>query len=221
MHLDFSTLASRDCYKLLAALIVPRPIALVTSLNQNGVVNAAPFSFFNCMGSDPPLIYITFSARPDTPHAPGEIKDTSLNVARTKEFVVNLVDENMAEAMNICATDFPHDISEIDAAGLKLESSHLIQTPRLAASPASFECREHTRLEIGNNRILIGEVLGLSIRDELLNTQKLYVDTNALHLIGRMGGAGGYTRTREHFEIPRLSFGEWQARNSSKPDSLK
>lgn len=211
MHLDFSTLAPRDRYKLLTALIVPRPIALVTSLGKNGVVNAAPFSFFNCMGSDPALIYVTFSARPDTPHAPGEIKDTSRNIETAGEFVVNLVDENLANAMNICATDFPPDVSEIEAAKLKLAPSQLVKTPRLAASPASFECREHTRLEIGNNRILIGEVIGLTLRDELLDTEKLYVATDELHLIGRMGGAGGYTRTRDTFEIARLSYEDWKS----------
>lgn len=213
MHLDFSTITGRDRYKLLTALIVPRPIAWVTSRNPDGSINAAPFSFFNCMGSDPALIFISFSARPETPHSPAPLKDTSNNIAATGEFVVNLVSEELAQQMNICATDFPPGISEVEMARLETAPSVLIETPRLAASPASFECREDTRLEIGNNHILIGEVLGLSIRDGLFDPEKFYVDTAALHLIGRMGGGGGYTTTRDAFEIPRLTYPQWQAQN--------
>lgn len=213
MHLDFSTIAGQERYKLLTALIVPRPIAWVTSRNPDGSINAAPFSFFNCMGSDPALIFISFSAKPETPHSPGSFKDTSNNIAATGEFVVNLVSQELAQQMNICATDFPPGVSEVEMAQLELAPSVLIETPRLAASPASFECREDTRLEIGNNHILIGEVLGLSIRDDLFDPEKFYVDTAALHLVGRMGGRGGYTTTRDTFEIPRMTYPEWQAQN--------
>ena len=213
MHLDFSILSQPNRYKLLASLIVPRPIALVTSLNSSGSVNAAPFSFFNCMGSDPALIFLSIRARDAAPHTTLDIKDTSLNIATSKEFVVNLVDEDLVQAMNICAVDFPSEESEIAAAKLELAPSKIIRTPRIAASPASFECREHSRLEIGANRILIGEVVGLNIRDELLNLEKFHVDTAALHLVGRMGGAGGYTRTRDAFEIPRMTYEEWLKEN--------
>ncbi|HEX8550827.1 MAG TPA: flavin reductase family protein [Abditibacteriaceae bacterium] len=213
MHLDFSSLAPRDRYKLLTSLVVPRPIALVTSLNLDGGVNAAPFSFFNCMGSDPAIVVLGVGD-----HTPDVPKDTAHNIKRAGEFVVNLVDENMADAMNICATHFPTGESEVEAAKLELAPSQQIQTPRLATAPASFECCEHSRLEIGRNRIIIGEVLGLHIRDDLLNTEKLYVDTSGLHLIGRMGGAGGYTRTRDSFEIPRLSYEQWKSRSEKEQD---
>lgn len=216
MHVDFSVIAQRDRYKLLTSLIVPRPIAFVTSKNPDGSINAAPFSFFNCMGSDPALIFISFSHRPETGGVTDGLKDTSRNIKASGEFVVNFVSEELAAQMNICATDFPPGVSEVEAAGLELASSHLITTPRLAASPASLECREHTRLEIGNNHILIGEVLGLIIRDDLLDPQRLYVDTSSLHLIGRMGGGGGYTRTRDSFEIPRLSYQQWLEQAGSK-----
>lgn len=214
MHLDFSTIAQRDRYKLLTALIVPRPIAWVTTKNPDGSINAAPFSFFNCMGSDPALIFIAFGVRPETSYAAAELKDTSRNIEETGEFVVNLVSEDLAQQMNICATDFPPGVSEVEAAKLELAPSQLLDTPRLAASPASLECREHTRLEIGSNHILIGEVLGVTIRDDLIDAEKFYVDTAGLNLIGRMGGGGGYTTTKDAFEIPRYTYPEWLGKNS-------
>ena len=116
----FSELAPRDRYKLLCASVTPRPIALVTSLSPDGVVNAAPFSFFNVFSEDPALIVLGLQ------HKPGNNpKDTTRNIAGAGEFVVNLVDEGLAEAMNICAVDFPPEISEIDAAGLVTQARRL------------------------------------------------------------------------------------------------
>lgn len=205
MIFDLQKLAPRERYKLLIGSVVPRPIALVTSLNENGGVNAAPFSFFNVVGSDPPLVMIAPGNRDaDTP------KDTARNIRQNREFVVNLVDEDLAEAMNICATDFPPDWSEIEAANLEIVPAQTIKVPRLAASPVALECREHSTLEIGNNRLILGEVLAIFIRDELVDAEKFYVATANLHLIGRMGGAGGYTKTRATFEIGRLNFEEWE-----------
>ena len=209
MTFDFSQLTARDRYKLLVSTVVPRPIALVTSLTPDGVVNAAPFSFFNVMGSDPAIVVLAPGNR-----EPGVPKDTALNIRSHGEFVVNLVNEALAERMNICAVDFPPHESEIVAAGLDLQPGALVQVPYLSASPVVLECREYSTTEIGRNRVIIGEVLAMHIQDEYVDLERLYVDTNALHLIGRMGGSGGYSTTRDTFEIARMSYDEWRAQQT-------
>ena len=209
MIFEMKTLAPRDRYKLLVSSVVPRPIALVTSLNESGVVNAAPYSFFNVMGSDPPIIAF---APGDV--APGTPKDTARNIANTGEWVVNLVDEDLAQAMNICATDFPPAISEIEAANLATAPSVQVLAPCIATAPVSLECVHHTTLSIGRNRIVIGEVVQVHIRDELIDVEKLYVNTEKMRLIGRMHGGGWYAKTSDLFEIPRVSYDEWQDNQS-------
>ena len=203
MFFDFSQLAARDAYKLLAGSVVPRPIALITSRSEQGIVNAAPYSFFNAIGSDPALVVVGISD--------GDAgKDTGRNIRARGEFVVNLVARSMAEAMNICAIDFPSDRSEVEAAGLQTSPSNQVDVPRLTASPVNIECREHTTLHIGRNRIVIGAVLGLWIDDKFVDDKKFHVDSAALDLIGRMGGAGGYTETQQPLEIPRISYDRWR-----------
>ena len=204
MFFDFSSLPARDVYKLLANVVVPRPIALVTSQNENGLVNAAPYSFFNVVGSDPGLVVLGVGNR-----APGVGKDTARNIRERGEFVVNLVSVEMADAMNLCAVDFPAEISEIDIAKLELMPSQLVNVPRLVRSPVSLECREHSTLQIGRNRLILGEVLGVWIGDGFVDAEKLHVATDELQLIGRMGGGGGYLTLGERFEMPRLDYAEW------------
>ena len=201
MKFDISQLAPRDSYKLLSGLVVPRPIALVTTLGDHDVVNAAPFSFFNMMGSDPPLV--VFAPGSGSPH-------TANNIRRNQEFVVHIVSEEIADGMNICATDFPEGVSEIEAAGFTLESSTRTHVPRIAQAPAALECREHSTIEIGRNRMIIGEVLHVYVRDDLVN-ERLHIDHEKAQIIGRMaGGGGGYCRTNDRFEIARLSYEEWK-----------
>src|SRR5690349_17721662 len=115
---DFTTLPQHDRYKLLCALVIPRPIALVTTLAPDGTVNAAPFSFFNVFSDDPPLLVLGLQSRPD-----GTPKDTPANVRERGSFVVNLVDESIADQMNTCAVDFPRDMSEVEIAQLKTAPS--------------------------------------------------------------------------------------------------
>lgn len=205
MNFDFAKLKPAERYKLLTGLVVPRPIAWVTSLNPDGSVNAAPFSFFNSMGSDPGLVVIGVGN-----HDPARPKDTAANIKRSGVFVVNMVSEELAQAMNLTAVEFPQGYSEIEAVGLSLSPSVHIPVPRIAESPAGFECKLHSVLEIGRNRILIGEVLGAFVQDEYVaDPQKLYLRTEQMHLIGRMHGRGGYTRTRDFFEIKRKTYEEW------------
>ncbi|MCS7068920.1 MAG: flavin reductase family protein [Meiothermus sp.] len=205
MDFDFTQLQPQERYKLLTGLIVPRPIAWVTSLGANGQVNAAPFSFFNAMGSDPALLVIGVGNHPQRP------KDTAANIKRSGVFVVNLVSEALAEAMNLTAAEFPEEVSEVEAAGLQTAPSAQVAVPRLALAPAGFECRLHSVIEIGRNRLVIGEVLGAFVQDHLVaDAQKLYLKTAELGLIGRMGGRGGYVRTTDLFEMPRISYETWR-----------
>lgn len=205
MNFEMKNLAPRDRYKLLVSSVVPRPIALVTSLNENGVVNAAPFSYFNVMGSEPPIIAF----------APGASKDTARNIAANGEWVVNLVDEDLAAAMNICATDFPPEISEIAVAQLATVPSLQVLAPRIMAAPVSLECKHHTTLQIGRNHVVIGEVVQLHIRDEFIDAEKMHVRAEKMRLIGRMHGGGWYAKTSDLFEIPRISYEKWQAQNDA------
>lgn len=209
MNFDLPTLAPRDAYKLLTGVVVPRPIALVTSQNEAGVLNAAPFSFFNLVGSNPPLIVLGVGDKANAP------KDTATNIRAAREFVVNLVSEELIGAMNICAVDFPAEISEIEAAKLETAPSSRIQTPRLAQTPAALECREHSTLFIGQNRLIIGEVVALYIRDEYVDAAKFHVDSAALQLVARMGGAGAYAYTSNTFELARLSYQQWRAQEET------
>lgn len=199
MDFDLTQLPPRDAYKLLTGLVTPRPIALITTLGENNVVNAAPFSFFNVVGSDPPLV--VFGPGSGSPHTPE-------NIRHNGEFVVNIVDEAIAEAMNICAVDFPEGISEIEAAALMTERSVRVLVPRIAQAPASLECREHSTLLIGNNRLVIGEVLHIHTRDGLIDDKGRVVHEQ-LKTIGRLAGSA-YTRTRDTFEIQRLNYEEWK-----------
>lgn len=203
MFFDFSEISTRDAYKLLAASVVPRPIALITSMGEQGIINSAPYSFFNIIGSDPALVVVGISG------GEGE-KDTIRNIRVQSEFVVNLVSRSMAEAMNICAINFPASQSEVEAAGLQTSASRKVDVPRISRSPISLECREHTTLFIGRNQLVVGEVLGLWCQDQFVDREEFYVDTKAIDLIGRMGGAGGYTETRQTFEIARISYDMWR-----------
>ena len=207
----FPELEPRERYKLLCATIVPRPIALVTSVGRDGVVNAAPFSFFNVFSEEPPLIVLGLQHKPDK--AP---KDTTRNIAETGAFVVNLVDEDLAEAMNVCAVDFPPAISEIDAAGLKLVAGIDVPVPRIAQAPFALECRRELALAFGPHReLLVGEVVRLHARDGLIDPERLRVDTESYHPVGRLFG-DGYARQRDRFELKRESYEEWAAARVSK-----
>ena len=192
-------LSAKNRYKLLIGAIVPRPIAWVSSLSATGAVNLAPFSAFNYMGNDPAII--AFS--------PGASKDTFLNIQRELEFVVNLVPVALMSAMNLTATDFPPEVSELEVAGLTSAASIQIRTPRVAESPVSLECRVHSIFEIGQNRVVIGEVVEFHIADEFIDADKLYVHSAKLDLLARMGGASAYATTRDALELPRISYAAW------------
>ena len=213
MLFDFGKIPPREGYKLLVSTITPRPIAWITSLNAAGQLNAAPFSFFNVFSGDPPVVGIGIGS-----HEPGRPKDTRRNIRETKEFVVNLVSEDMAEAMNITAIEFEPEVNEIAEAELETIPSVHVKPPRIAASPVSMECALLQIVELGpDNALVLGRVLAMHVRDDLvLDPAKHYVDTPGLKLIGRMHGAGWYARTSDLFKMDRIPRGNWTLRGDKK-----
>lgn len=214
-HFDFARLGAAERYKLVTAVVVPRPIAWVSTLGRGGGVNLAPYSFFGLMGSDPAVVAFAPGDRPD-----GTPKDTALNIGSGGEFTVNLVSAELAGAMNATATDFPYGLGEPQEVGVALAPGVRVRVPRVAASPAALECREVQTVQIGRTRVVLGEVLGLHLwRRALLDAERHHVDTAALDLVGRMGGRGGYTRTRDTFTLGRLTYAQWQrAREETPPE---
>ncbi len=198
MELDLEGDLAERAYPILASLVTPRPIALVTSLGPDGVVNAAPFSFFNVLGAEPPIVAFAPGDRED-----GTPKDTARNVRLNQEFVVNLVDEAIAEAMNACAASLPYGVSELERAGLTPCPSTSVKVPRLAEAPVALECREWGTLEIGRNRVVIGVVRRVHLRDAFWDATTRRVISTDLHLIGRMAAPHWYCRTRDRFELRR------------------
>ncbi|MDE2333038.1 MAG: flavin reductase family protein [Rhodospirillales bacterium] len=207
MLFDFEELPAAQRYKLLVSTVVPRPIAWVVSMDEAGRLNAAPFSFFNAFGEDPPIVIIGIGGR-----RPGDAKDTGNNIRSTREFVVNLVSYDNARQMVQTAIEFDHGIDELAEAGLTVTPSTKVAPPRIAESPVAIECERMTTMELGVNRaLIIGRVLAMHVRDDcVLDAQRNYIDTPKLDLIGRMHGGGWYARLSDRFEIPRIRVEDWQ-----------
>ncbi|HTB98814.1 MAG TPA: flavin reductase family protein [Terracidiphilus sp.] len=208
MHFDLESGNKRDAYRLLIGLVAPRPIALITSLDEAGRLNAAPFSAYNYLCTDPPILAVGVTNRPDDIFIP---KDTARNIRRTGEFVVNVVTEDIAEQMNVCAIDFPQGTNELEIAGFTTTPSMKIRPPRIAQAHAALECREHTTLEIGRSRIILGRVVAAFVEDIYVDPAGPYIKAEELHSIGRMNGLGKYVRTRDAFlTIPRRTYEQWK-----------
>jgi flavin reductase (DIM6/NTAB) family NADH-FMN oxidoreductase RutF len=207
-HFDFAALGERDRYKLLIGTVIPRPIAFVTSVDENGVVNAAPYSFFNCLSADPAIVAIGVENKKDM-----SFKDTGHNVRVTEQFTVNIVDDAMLEAMNICAVPFPPEVDELAVAGLTAVPGTHVRCPRILEAPASLECQRYMTLSVGRSReIILGEVLGVFVRDGLVDRETKHVDQHGMDAIGRLGGHG-YSRIRDQFDLNTISVQGWEARH--------
>ena len=202
---DPNTLAQRDRYKLLISLVIPRPIALVTTLGPTGIVNAAPFSFFNLFSETPPLAVLGLQSKPE-----GGLKDTSAHIRDRGEFVINLVDEALGAQMNQCAVDFPPEISEIDVAKLTTRPSEKVKTPRIAEAPAALECRHYTTLEVSaQRRLAIGEVVHIHVREGIWDNDKMRIDMKQYRPLARLFG-NFYASLSEPFAHVRKSYEEWE-----------
>lgn len=169
MFIDLEALPGPARYKLLTGAIVPRPIAWIVSRDARGTTNVAPFSFFNLMSGDPPLICVGIGVRDGAP------KDTARNIAERGEFTVNLVSSALASRMNVTAVDFPHGVDEAQEAGLLLAPGERVSVPRVAQSPVSFECRLHQLLRIDGRSLVIAEVAAMHARDDVVSDpERLY-----------------------------------------------
>lgn len=199
MLFDFAAIPPHRQGNLLRAVVVPRPIAWVTTRHADGRANAAPFSFFNLLCSDPPLLGFGI-----TPRAGGP-KDTGNNIRRTGEFVVNLVPHALAGRMNRTSAEHGPDVDELQEAGLAALPCVHVAAPRIAESPAALECRLHTLIEPGGEAlVVVGQVLALHLADAaVLDAGRGHVDTPALDLVARMHGRGWYSRATDLFELGR------------------
>jgi flavin reductase (DIM6/NTAB) family NADH-FMN oxidoreductase RutF len=213
MQFDMRALDRSSRYKIIGACVTPRPIAWVTTRSAEGVVNLSPFSFFNALGDNPPVIVLGM-----VPHAEGRLKDTPANIQTTGEFVVNLVDEAHGAAMNLTSVDAPAGIDEAALAGIELTPSVAVAAPRIATAPVSFECRTMHFIETGPNQVaIIAEVLHAHVQDRFVtNPERIHLDIPAMNLIARLHGAGWYGRQTDLFEMLRPSWQSLQADAAGK-----
>jgi flavin reductase (DIM6/NTAB) family NADH-FMN oxidoreductase RutF len=205
-----SDLPHSELYGILLNSVAPRPIAWVSTISPSGQHNLAPFSFFNCVCVDPPLLAFAPGMRPVREATPerdkshGEAKDTLRNVRETGEFVVNSVTYDLREAMNSTSGEYDRSVDEFELAKLTPEPSRAVRPPRVAESPISFECKLHQILDFSSaptsGSLVIGQIVAIHMKDAHLKDGKL--DRNSLDLIGRMGGIQ-YTRTTQRFEMVR------------------
>jgi len=211
MDIDFEMLGTYQRYKLMASLIVPRPIALITSVNADGVVNAAPFSMFNMLGEDPPTVMVSINRIHD-----GRLKDTAANILANGEFVVHLADEVIANKMHACAESHPPDVSEIEVVGFTTTPSLKVKPPRIVEAPVAFECVRHELLETPSRYVFIGRILSLHVREGLVDTEKWRVRLQEFFPVGRFG-ASFYVRTRDRFSIAEQDL---ETANSTAIDEI-
>jgi flavin reductase (DIM6/NTAB) family NADH-FMN oxidoreductase RutF len=193
-----------EFYKLMTGLIVPRPVALVSTVDKNGVRNVAPFSFFCGVGSNPPTLLFCPALRSNSAHRPDDRKDTLRNVEQTGEFVVNVVSSAIAEASNLTASEVGPEIDEFELAGLTAIPSELVSPPRVAESPAQFECKLlqiiFTGQGSGAGVVVLGEIVRLHVAAEL--EENFRIDPAKLDAVGRMAG-NTWVHTRERFDLIR------------------
>jgi flavin reductase (DIM6/NTAB) family NADH-FMN oxidoreductase RutF len=199
-----------ELYGILLNAVAPRPIAWVSTISAAGQLNLAPFSFFNVVCVDPPLLGFSPGLRrpkqADATH--GEPKDTLRNIRDTKEFVVNVVTFELAEAMNVTSGEYDASVNEFELAKVTPAPSKNVRPPRVAESPVSFECKLHQILDFSpaptSGSLVIGKIVAIHMNDAHIKDGKL--DRNSLDLIGRMGGIQ-YSRTTERFDMVRPKVG--------------
>lgn len=198
MIIDPQAVPVSIAYQLLTTAVVPRPIGFISSLSPEGVANLAPFSFFNAVCGEPPMIMFCASNR-------HPLKDTLRNVQATREFVVNIVSEDIAQQMNLTAGDYASDISEFGVSGLTPVASDIVQPPRVLESPVNMECRVHDIIEVSakpmGGSIVIGEVIRFHVRDSIID-KDMFIDPDKLKPVARLGGPS-YSRVRDRFDMIR------------------
>ncbi len=208
MQIAPSELPHRELYNLLLSSVAPRPIAWVSTLSASGQPNLAPFSFFNCVCVDPPLLAFAPAMRKADGASDPQVKDTLRNVRETKEFVVSIVTYDLLEPMNLTSGDYDRTVNEFEVAKLTPQPSQIVRPARVGESPVSFECKLHQILDFSagpnGTSLVIGEVVAIYVDDAHLKDGR--IDRNSLDLVGRMGGLQ-YTRTRDRIELARPKIG--------------
>ncbi|MBX4892959.1 flavin reductase family protein [Rhizobium bangladeshense] len=205
-YVSLRNLTSRQRYWLITGSVGPRPIGLVTTVNSERQCNAAPFSAFNYLSEEPALLAIGIDLYGDESHRPGERKDTLANIAESGEFVINMVDEPILERAVRCGTDHPSHVSEIDAVGLTPVASTVVAVPRIDEAPIAWECKLFKILQYAESRsIVLGEIVGMHFRDELLDEEAMRVRVDRYAPVGRLGGPT-YCRTADRLVVPVPSY---------------
>jgi flavin reductase (DIM6/NTAB) family NADH-FMN oxidoreductase RutF len=196
--IDPQAVPASIAYQLLTSAVIPRPIGFISSLSPEGIANLAPFSFFNAVCGEPPMIMFCASNR-------HPLKDTLRNVQAMREFVVNIVSEEISQQMNLTSGDYAPDISEFEVAGLTPVPSDIVQPPRVLESPVSMECRVHDILKVSDKpmggSIVIGEVIRFHVRDSIID-KDMFIDPDKLKPVARLGGPS-YSRIRDRFDMIR------------------
>jgi flavin reductase (DIM6/NTAB) family NADH-FMN oxidoreductase RutF len=207
----FADITPREVYKVMIGTIVPRPIAWVTTISPAGVVNAAPYSFFNCLSADPPIVALGVENKPDRSY-----KDTAWNIRMTEAFTVNIVDRANVEAMAETAASFPPETDEVAMAGLTTAPGVLVPCPRIAEAPVAFECRRYVGIQVSSAReIVLGQILMAHVREDIIDPATFYSDHRLLDAVGRMGG-NGYATTRDYFDHPTPGVEQVTSRHRSR-----
>lgn len=196
MEFNLADLATQDIYKLMTGSVVPRPIAWVSTLGKDGSLNVAPYSYFNAVSADPPAIMFSTGQKDENSQ-----KDTLTNIITSKEFVVNIVNQATAKAMNATAIAAPHGVSEFELAGLNPAPSQSIKTPRVKESPIHFECELLDLYPIGKNTVVFGKILHIHVNDEVYQ-EPYKINTQALQPVGRLSG-NSYANINELFTLER------------------
>jgi flavin reductase (DIM6/NTAB) family NADH-FMN oxidoreductase RutF len=209
MLFDFATISPQDRFKLLASTVLPRPVAWIATLDRDGRLNAAPFSFFNAFAGEPPVVGIGMGS-----HEPGRPRDTRCNIRDTGQFVVNLVSEKMAESMNVTAIEFEFGTNELHEAGLQTVPSAQVRPPRISGCPVAMECELMQIVELGPDwALVLGRVLAMHVQDDfVIDAGKRHIDTPSLKLISHMHIHDGtwYARASDLFQMNRIPRKEWQ-----------
>lgn len=205
MFVNCKETSTNDLYKILIGSVVPRPIAWVSTISAHGLTNLAPFSFFNCFGVDPPMVGFAPGFKSITKEGDQVIrvpKDTLRNIGETEEFVINLVSRNLAEQMNQSSAGYASDVSEFDRVGLTAAPSSIVKAPRVAESLINFECKLIQVIEHGNNNLVLGEIVGIQLADNVV-TEQGHINNEVLQAVGRMAGNWYTTTTDGNFELIR------------------
>ncbi len=201
MELSTKDMEQKEIYKMMISLILPRPIAWVSTVSKDGVYNLAPFSYFSGVSSEPPLISVSIGKKDKYTK-----KDTLKNIEETGEFVINLVNKDLVEKMNITALPFDEEVDEFEKAGLTPSNSKVVKAPTVLESPVSIECKKYQIIQIGKMGLVLGEIVNFRIDDKYIN-ERGYLDPKKLQIVGRLG-SNEYCYVSENnvFSLPKIKM---------------